>query len=71
MSERRAIREYRLRLSDMMLSIGHPMTCNGGNPYWRAHHDHQVVMHWTDDDDLVCPECGRVQSLADFDDPAR
>lgn len=64
---RRNRREGRLRATDMPLSMGHPFTCNGGNPDFKAHHDHEVVMEWTDDDDLRCPECGRVQILTEFD----
>lgn len=64
---RRDKRETGLRLTDMMLSVGHPMTCNGGNPDLRTHHNHEVVLEWTEDDNLVCPECGRVQDLSEFD----
>lgn len=38
----------------------HPYTCNGGNPDWATHHDHEVrliptVGGWK------CPECHRNQ----------
>lgn len=70
MISRRRRREVRLRATDMLLTFGHPMTCNGGNPDWRSHHhDHEVVMEWTAEDNLRCPECGRVQDLAEFDAP--
>lgn len=68
---RREIRETALRRTAMMLAAGHPITCNGGNPYWLTHHDHEVVMGWDGDDNLVCPECGRVQDLSWVDDCPR
>lgn len=65
-NERRLLREAYLRSTDMLLSFGHPMTCNGGNPDLHGlRHDHEVVLEWTDDDHLRCPECGRVQLLED------
>lgn len=70
-AEARAFRRdrtlHRLRATDMLLSVGHPATCNGGNPDFTTHHDHEVVLEWNDNDDLQCPECGRVQSMAQFD----
>lgn len=69
---RRQRREGNLRRTDMLLSFGHPMTCNGGNPDVRDHrHDHEVIMEWTDDDDLRCPECGRLQPMSAYDDAVR
>lgn len=56
-------REIGQRIGDMFVAMGHPLTCNGGNPDWRAHHDHEVRMLRDDDGNLVCPECGRVQEL--------
>lgn len=41
---------------------GHPRTCNGGNPDWRTHHDHEVILV-RDGDRLRCPECGREEAL--------
>ena len=55
-------KEIRERIGDPLVMMGHPMTCNGGNPDWRTHHDHEVIMR-RDGDTLVCPECGRVQQL--------
>lgn len=64
-TERRRRREWHLRSTDMLLSFGHAMTCNGGNPDLTMHHDHEVILVWDDDDNLLCPECGRVQVLED------
>ena len=47
----------------MLVAFGHPLTCNGGNPDWRTHHDHEVRMLLQDPTHLVCPECGRVQEI--------
>lgn len=47
---------------DLLIAAGHPYTCNGGNPDWRTHHDHEVIMVWAGDE-LRCPECGRTQLL--------
>jgi hypothetical protein len=58
-SEAREIGEV---LGDPFVALGHPLTCNGGNPDWRTHHDHEVLM-LIDGDRLVCPECGRLQPL--------
>lgn len=55
-------REIGRRLGDFMVAFGHPLTCNGGNPDWRSHHDHEVRM-LRDGDTLVCPECGREQAI--------
>lgn len=49
-------------IGDFMVAAGHPLTCNGGNPDWRSHHDHEVRMQ-IGEQGLVCPECGRVQEL--------
>lgn len=49
-------------LGDFMVAAGHPLTCNGGNPDWRTHHDHEVVM-LIEAGTLVCPECGRRQAF--------
>ncbi len=38
----------------------HPWTCNGGNPDWSTHHDHEVVLV-PEDDGFRCPECNRFQ----------
>lgn len=51
-----------IALGDTFVAAGHPLTCNGGNPDWSTHHDHEVLMR-IEDDRLVCPECGRVQEL--------
>jgi hypothetical protein len=48
---------------DFLIRAGHPYTCNGGNPDWRTHHDHQVIMV-REGNELRCPECGRTQHLA-------
>lgn len=52
---------------DFMLAAGHPLTCNGGNPDWSTHHDHEVRMMIEEPPlaapHLVCPECGRTQAL--------
>ncbi len=62
-------------IGDFMVAMGHPLTCNGGNPNFSTHHDHEVRMLISDDErTLVCPECGRVQQLqgaqGDDDQPA-
>lgn len=49
-------------LRDFMVTAGHPLTCNGGNPDWRTHHNREVIM-LIGDRGLVCPECNRVQEL--------
>ncbi len=56
-------RELAGRIGDVFLLAGHPLTCNGGNPDLRGHHDHEVRLQLDDDDQLHCPECGRVQQL--------
>lgn len=69
----RELREAKLRATDMLLSFGHPLTCNGGRSYALAGHDleevelhdHEVILQWNDEDNLVCPECGWVQVLED------
>lgn len=48
-------------IGDFFVAAGHPLTCNGGNPDFSTHHDHEVLMLRNDDGNLVCPECGRVQ----------
>ncbi len=54
-------------LGEPMVTMGHPLTCNGGNPDWRTHHDHEVLMlldeHPLDEPSLTCSECGRQQLL--------
>lgn len=55
-------REIGRLIGDFLVAVGHPLTCNGGNPDWRGHHDHEVLM-LTDETNLICPECGRVQTL--------
>lgn len=49
-------------IGDFFVAAGHPLTCNGGNPDWRSHHDHEVRMK-LDGKILVCLECGRIQEL--------
>lgn len=49
-------------IGDLFVAVGHPLTCNGGNPDWPNHHDHEVRMQ-LGEQGLVCPECGRVQKL--------
>lgn len=49
-------------LGDIFVALGHPLTCNGGNPDFQTHHDHEVLM-LIDGDELVCPECDRRQLL--------
>ncbi len=51
-----------LKLGDPFVAFGHPLTCNGGNPDFSTHHDHEVLMQ-LDDKTLVCPECGRRQEV--------
>lgn len=63
----RQTREENLRRTDMLLAAGHPLTCNGGNPDVASHHDHEVIMEWTIDNDLHCPQCGRVQPMGVYD----
>jgi hypothetical protein len=48
--------------TDFFIVHGHHYTCNGGNPDWRSHHDHEVVLV-RDGDVLRCPECNRTQPL--------
>lgn len=48
--------------TDFFILHGHSYTCNGGNPDWRTHHDHEVVLV-RDGDVLRCPECNRTQPL--------
>lgn len=55
-------RQIGAAISDFMVAAGHPLTCNGGNPDWRSHHDHEVQM-LISEQGLVCPECGRTQKL--------
>lgn len=55
-------RQIGAAIGDMFVALGHPLTCNGGNPDWTTHHDHEVRMLMRAGD-LVCPECGRVQLL--------
>lgn len=51
-------------INEPLVAMGHPLTCNGGNPDWRTHHDHEVIMLISDDKrQLHCPECGRAQEL--------
>lgn len=50
-------------IGDVFVALGHPLTCNGGNPNLDTHHDHEVLMLRDDDGSLVCPECGRVQEI--------
>lgn len=59
-AERRQIGVY---LEDPMIYFGHPLTCNGGNPDFSTHHDHEVRMLVDDDGVLICPECGRRQQV--------
>jgi uncharacterized Zn-finger protein len=54
--------EIGARIGDPFVALGHPLTCNGGNPDWRTHHDHEVLM-MIEGDHLTCPECGRVQTV--------
>lgn len=49
-------------LGEPLVAFGHPLTCNGGNPDWNSHHDHEVIM-LIGARGLVCPECNRVQEL--------
>jgi uncharacterized Zn-finger protein len=49
-------------MGDLFVAVGHPLTCNGGNPDFGTHHDHEVLMLIAEDH-LVCPECGRQQKL--------
>lgn len=65
--DRRRQRLAGLRATDMMLTAGHPLTCNGGNPSINGHHRYEVLMEWTADDHLICPECHRIQDLSEFD----
>lgn len=51
-----------LRRNVPLLPAVHPMTCNGGNPDWTTHHDHEVRLV-VEGGELVCPECGRRQEL--------
>jgi len=51
------------RIGDLFVAMGHPLTCNGGNPDFGTHHDHEVLM-LISGDTLVCPECGRRQELS-------
>lgn len=58
-------RQIGLALGDPLVAFGHPLTCNGGNPDFAKHHDHEVRMQIHDEIGMVCPECGRVQELPD------
>lgn len=49
-------------IGDLFVAMGHPLTCNGGNPDFRTHHDHEVRMRISGKQ-LVCPECRRRQNL--------
>jgi len=44
----------------------HPWTCNGGNPDFDTHHDHEVRLVPMDDH-FECPECGRQQPYGPFE----
>lgn len=48
--------------TDVFILLGHPYTCNGGNPNFAMHHNHRVLLV-REDDHLACPECGRTQPL--------
>lgn len=48
--------------TDMFILLGHPYTCNGGNPDFAMHHDHEVLLVRLGEL-LACPECGRTQPL--------
>jgi hypothetical protein len=48
--------------TDFFILAGHPYTCNGGNPDFSTHHDHEVILV-KDGSTLRCPECGRTQPL--------
>lgn len=51
-------------LGEPLVLLGHPLTCNGGNDDLASHHDHEVRMKLdTSRPAMVCPECGRVQTL--------
>jgi hypothetical protein len=51
-------------IGDPFVALGHPLTCNGGNPHWRTHHGYEVRMLIdTARRELVCPECGRRQPV--------
>lgn len=51
-------------LGDHLLRIGHPATCNGGNPRLVEHHAEEVRMLVDEGGNfLQCPKCGRQQSL--------
>lgn len=50
-------------IGDPFVMMGHPLTCNGGNPDFSTHHDHEVIMQLADDGKLACPECGRKQTV--------
>ncbi len=55
-------RRIGLLLGDPFVMSGHPLTCNGGNPDFKTHHDHEVLLlmgEWA----LFCPKCGREQAL--------
>jgi hypothetical protein len=47
---------------DFLILAGHPYTCNGGNPDFSTHHDHEVILIRAGNL-LRCPECGRTQPL--------
>ncbi len=50
-------------IGDFFVAMGHPLTCNGGRTTTRgSFHDYEVHMLF-DGTNLVCPDCGRVQTL--------
>ncbi len=56
-------------LGEPFVAYGHPLTCNGGNPDFTTHHDHEVKLLIDADQGMFCPECGRVQELPEGFEP--
>lgn len=55
-------RRIGIAIGDPLLAAGHPLTCNGGNPDFATHHDHEVRLLWGVRA-LFCPKCGREQPV--------